>query len=96
MIIIFSSEKGLYLIEADEFRSFKMVTDTSPAMMPDFQGLRFEDDGVAWIKRDFIRSLLKQPIPVRWDEAFEVMIGEAAQYGWVNAAGEICAHVEFT
>lgn len=91
---------GLRLLDASNFRAFKLV-DASGFDQARVATLlsaigRLEPDGEhAWLPRAWIVGLLASPPSPEWSEKFDRMIEAARLFGWVDDDGAmIRAHVE--
>ncbi|MDN2582081.1 hypothetical protein [Aquibium sp. ELW1220] len=95
MIVDHSPATGLRLLEADDFKGFKLRLSGHADTRPAIDGVRFVDDGNVLIGIDRVPALPGAPDTAAWHEAYRAMIAYAAGKGWVDAGSNaIRAHVE--
>jgi hypothetical protein len=96
MIVQYSSQGGLALAEAEDFRNFKVLLRGSfPSMRPAIEGVTFVDDNNALVGIDVVPGLPGAPAEAAWFAGYEKMVEAAAKYGWIDeGARSIRAHVE--
>lgn len=100
MIIFVTTNGRVELREADEFRSFKIVTDGAPepaALTTALHGLAtIEPDGkTAWVARDGVRRLRGPDAPAAWLAGFDKMVDSVRRFGWVDDTRDaVRAHIE--
>ena len=96
MIVQYSSSDGLALLEAEDFRNFKLLLkgsceDRSPAI----KGITFVDERNALISIQLVPTLPGRPDGESWQRGYLAMVETARKHGWIDAqAGAIRAHVE--
>lgn len=95
MILEFREASGLVLLEADDFKNFKLRLVGGPnlvGLLP--EGVTLLDSGNALIACDLIPSLATAPKSTAWRSGFEKMIAAAAKFGWIDeASNAIRSHV---
>jgi len=95
MIVDYSPATGLALVEADDFKGFKLRLRETAETRPELDGIRFVDDGNVLIGLDTVRSLPGAPGTEAWNASFQKMVDYAATKGWIDDATQsIRAHVE--
>lgn len=95
MIVDHSPETGLRLLEAGDFKGFKLRLSGHAGPRPAIDGIRFVDDGNVLIGIDLVPALPGAPETDEWRAAYRGMVAYAAGKGWVDAqANAIRAHVE--
>lgn len=95
MIVEHSPATGLRLLEAGDFKGFKLRLSGSVESRPAIDGVRFVDDGNVLIGIDLVPGLPGAPDTAEWRKAYEAMVAYAAGKGWIDAAtNAIRAHVE--
>lgn len=94
MIVDYSPSGGLSLVEAEDFKGFKLRiagAETRPAI----DGVTFVDDGNVLIGVDRVPALPGAPATAEWRAGYQAMVDYAAKKGWIDAAtNSIRAHVE--
>lgn len=94
MIVDYARSNGLSLLEADDFKGFKLRLaggETRPAI----SGVIFVDDANVLIGVDLVPTLPGAPRTAEWMAGYRAMVDYAAKKGWVDAAtNSIRAHVE--
>lgn len=98
-MIVSVSDAGVTLLEADNFRDFKIVTslDDTGTQATLLAGAALSRDGGAyWIRREWlVRSAGALAHQKNFQEGFAAMLKFAASRGWVDSdTGAIRAHVE--
>lgn len=95
MIVDHSPAAGLRLLEAEDFKGFKLRLSGHAEPRPAIDGIRFVDDGNVLIGVDLVPALPGAPETAQWREAYRAMVAHAAGKGWVDdASNAIRAHVE--
>ena len=95
MIVDHSPATGLRLLEAEDFKGFKLRLSSPVEVRPDIDGVRFVDDGNVLIGIDLVPGLPGAPDTTDWRRGYQAMIAYAAGKGWIDAAtNAIRAHVE--
>lgn len=96
MIVEYSSQGGLRLAEADDFRKFRLVLrGRFAATRPDIDGVTFVDDNNALVGIDVVPRLQGAAADAEWQAGFAKMVEAAGKYGWIDeGTGSIRAHVE--
>lgn len=96
MIVEYSSQGGLALLEAEDFRKFKVLLRGSfPSMRPAVEGVTFVDDDNALVGIDVVPALSGAPAEVAWLAGYHKMVEAAARHGWIDETAQaIRAHVE--
>lgn len=95
MIVELSPNDGLRLLEADDFKGFKLRLSGLADPRPVIEGVRFVDDGNVLIGVDLVPMLPGAPDSAEWRRGFRAMVAYAAGKGWVDeATSAIRAHVE--
>jgi hypothetical protein len=94
MIVDYTPGAGLALVEAHDFKGFKLRiagAETRPAI-PD---VSFVDDSNVLIGIEAVRRLPGAPDTPEWRAGYQAMVGYAARKGWIDqATHSIRAHVE--
>lgn len=94
MIVDYAPSKGLSLLEADDFKGFKLRiagSETRPAI----GGVTFVDDANVLIGVDLVPTLPGAPGTGQWLAGYRAMVAYAAKKGWIDTAtSSIRAHVE--
>lgn len=95
MIIEYVPGKGLALVEADDFKSFKLRLRDTPERRPVLPGIAFVDDVNVLIDIEAATRLPGASDTDAWRSGFGKMVVYAATKGWIDAAtNSIRAHVE--
>lgn len=95
MIVDYSPKEGLQLLEAEDFKGFKLRLRGVDTLRPEISGITFVDDGNVLIGVDAVPALQGAPSDAAWLSAYRKMIDYAASKGWVDeATNAIRAHVE--
>ena len=95
MIVDFAPEIGLILVEADDFKGFKLRLPVTGDRRPDLPGVAFVDDANVLVGIDAVTRLPGAPDTDAWRAGFRKMVDYAATKGWIDAAtNSIRAHVE--
>ena len=93
-MVIVVRDNTVTLDEPDDFKGFKVVVESG-----DGSGLfsvgRLAHRDTAWISADAVRSLAPAAATPAWQEGFAAMLAYAGTKGWLDAAGDIQAHVEW-
>jgi len=97
MIIEYSPESGVQLVDPLDFGGFKLVLKGSLA--PNTQalkGITLVDQGNALVPVDLVPTLPGCPKESKaWQMAYGKMVASAREYGWIDAdADAIRAHIE--
>jgi hypothetical protein len=93
-VIVEIAAGGTRLLEADDFHSFKVVTD-DPASLAAGGVLARVEGGHAWVLTEAVRELAGAARTPEWEERFDGMLEFARSHGWVDdEAGAVRAHVE--
>lgn len=94
MIIDHSAASGLRLLEAEDFKGFKLRLSNSERR-PALSGVTFVDDDNVLIAIALPPTLRGAPSSDEWRAGYQSMINYAARKGWIDAATQaIRAHVE--
>lgn len=95
MIVEYSPERGLYLVEPSDFRKFKLVLKGElEAGSQSSQGITFVDND-ALIPIELVPTLPGRPADVTWRPSYDEMVTSARKYGWIDAeSNAIRAHIE--
>ncbi|MFH1793048.1 MAG: hypothetical protein ABIK36_10545 [Pseudomonadota bacterium] len=94
MIVDYAPSKGLSLLEADDFKGFKLCLAGDEAR-PAISGVSFVDDANVLIGVDLVPTLPGAPGTGEWLAGYRAMVDYAAKKGWIDAANNsIRAHVE--
>lgn len=96
MIVDFSPVTGLTLVEAGDFKGFKLRIRECGIRRPDLPGIAFVDDANALVSIDAVTRLPGAPDTAAWRAEFGKMFEFAATKGWIDpATNAIRAHVEY-
>lgn len=94
MIVDYAPATGLALLEAEDFKRFKLRL-SGAAARPAIEGVVFLDDDNALIGVDLPPSLSGAPATLDWRAGYQAMIDYAAKKGWIEpASNAIRAHIE--
>ncbi|MCP3392072.1 hypothetical protein NLM27_25110 [Bradyrhizobium sp. CCGB12] len=99
MIIEYSPERGLHLLDPLEFRKLKLVCKVEPTMgSPALRGIALVDRDNALVPIDLIRILPGRPDDdSSWETGYRKMIAAARALDWIDAdANAIRVHIERT
>lgn len=96
MIVQYSSSGGLTLLEAEDFRNFKLrLEGACEDGKPSIEGITFVDERNALISIKLVPTLPGRPDSESWQKSYCAMVELARKRGWIDAqAGAIRAHVE--
>lgn len=95
MIVEYRPETGARLIEADDFKNFKLRIVHAPGVRPKIDGVFFIDDVNVLIGIDTVRTLPGAPQEPEWHASYLAMISYAKSKGWIDPErNAIRAHVE--
>ncbi len=96
MIVEYSSQDGLALLEAEDLRKFKvLLRGPVPSMRPAIEGVTFVDDDNALVAIDIVPALPGAPAEAAWLAGYNKMVEAAAKHGWIDEEAQaIRAHVE--
>jgi hypothetical protein len=96
MIVHYSSSDGLKLVEAEDFRNFKLrLKGAREDAVPSIEEITFVDERNALISIELIPTLPGRPDRESWQRKYFAMIEAARKHGWIDAqADAIRAHVE--
>ena len=95
MIVDHSPSTGTRLLEAEDFKGFKLRLSGAAETRPSIDGVRFVDDGNVLIGVDLVPALPGAPDTAEWRGGYQAMIAYAAGKGWIDeATNAIRAHVE--
>ena len=93
-MVIVVRDNAVSLDEPDDFKGFKVVVASG-----DGSGLfsvgRLAHRDTAWINADAVRTLAGAAATPAWEDGFTAMLAYAQTKGWLDAAGDIQAHVEW-
>jgi hypothetical protein len=94
-MVIVVRDNTVTLDEPADFKAFKVVVASG-----DGGGLfsvgRLAHRDTAWINAEAVRTLAAGAATPAWEEGFAAMLAYAQTKGWLDAAGDIQAHVEWT
>ena len=94
-MVIVVRDKEVRLNEPGDFKGFKVVVETG-----DGNGLfavgRLAHRDTAWIQADAVRRLAGDAVTPEWESGFAAMLDYAKTKGWLDDAGDIQAHVEWS
>ena len=94
MIVDYTPDTGLSLVEPDDFKGFKLRL-SGPEMRPAIPGVTFVDDGNVLIGVELVPGLPGAPATAGWRAGYQAMVDYAAKKGWIDSASNsIRAHVE--
>lgn len=94
-MILSCSRSGWQLDEPEDFGRFKIVLrGVTATTAPKLQGVRFDDDGHAWVAPSAIFELAGELADEAWSANYDRMHEFAARHGWVNAEGALRGHIE--
>ncbi len=95
MIVDFAPGIGPVLVDADDFKGFKLRLPAAGARRPDLPGIAFVDDANVLVGIDAVTRLPGAPDTDGWRAGFRKMVDYAATKGWIDdATNSIRAHVE--
>lgn len=95
MIVDYSPTTGLSLVEAGDFKGFKVRIRECADRQPDLPGVTFSDDANALVSIEAVLRLPGAPDTAAWRSDFGKMLAYAATKGWVDSTtNAIRAHVE--
>jgi hypothetical protein len=95
MIVDFHPVSGLSLVEAHDFKGFKLRLRETAEPRPAIDGVVFVDDANVLIEVDAVPRLTGSPDDEAWLAGYRQMIDYAASKGWIDpASNAIRAHVE--
>ena len=94
MIIDYSQAGALRLLEAADFKGFKLRL-SGAERRPHISGVTFVDDDNVLIPSALPPTLEGAPTSAEWRAGYQAMVDYAAKKGWIDAAAQaIRAHVE--
>jgi hypothetical protein len=94
MIVDYAPARGLRLLEAEDFKGFKLRLAGETAR-PTIDGVAFVDDENALVGAQLPPSLPGAPTTSEWRAGYRAMVDYAAKKGWIDrATNAIRAHVE--
>ena len=96
-MIIRVTAAGAVLEGADDFKRFKLLAapGLEGAALQQALGAAARLEGEhAWVSPEWLRAASGQAAVPAWQEGFGQMLAYAGRSGWVNAAGEVRAHIE--
>ena len=96
MIVEYSPENGLYLVDPFDFRRFKLVLkgelDVGSAAS---KGISLVDNDNALIPIELVPTLPGRPNESTWESDYAKMVASAGKHGWIDAkTNAIRVHVE--
>ncbi|MFB9263080.1 hypothetical protein ACFFWD_07835 [Bradyrhizobium erythrophlei] len=97
MIIEYSPEKGLQLVQPLDFCGFKLVLKGPvPHNTPALRGITLIDQDNALVPIDLVPKLPGHPKDSEtWESAYNKMVASAREHGWIDVnANAIRAHIE--
>lgn len=95
MIVDYSPADGLRLIEAEDFKGFKLRLREIAEARPSIEDITFVDAGNVLIGVEVVPMLPGAPANADWLSGYRKMIDYAATKGWIDTASNaIRAHVE--
>lgn len=95
MIVDFSPQTGLTLVETDDFKGFKLRLRECGDRRLDLPGVTFSDDANALVSIEAVLRLPGTPDTAAWRSDFDKMLAYAATKGWIDSTtNAIRAHVE--
>lgn len=95
MIVDYSPNQGLQLLEAEDFKGFKLRLRGVDQARPEISGVVFVDDANVLIGVETVPTLTGVPSGEEWLSGYHKMVDYAASKGWVDdATNAIRAHVE--
>lgn len=95
MIVDYQPASGLSLLEAQDFKGFKLRLRDTDERRPSIEGVTFVDDGNVLIGVDLVPALPGAPDDEAWLTGYRRMIDYAASKGWMDGETDaIRAHVE--
>jgi hypothetical protein len=96
MIVEYSPESGACLVDAFDFRRFKLVLKGELAVgSPTSEGITLVDDDNALVPVDLVPALPGRPDAAAWESGYATMIASAQKHGWIDVeANAIRAHIE--
>jgi hypothetical protein len=95
MIVDYSSEDGLTLVEPGDLKSFKLRLRNVAEARPAIPHVTFVDDGNVLIGIDAVPALPGAPGTAEWSAGYRKMVDYAVGKGWIDdASNAIRAHVE--
>src|SRR5262249_10885069 len=96
MIVEYSPESGLCLVDAFDFRRFKLVLRGELGVgSAASKGINLIDDDNALIPIELVPTLPGRPKEKTWESGYAKMIAKAAEHGWIDAERDaIRVHIE--
>lgn len=97
MILEYKPDAAPQLLEADDFKAFKLVLNGYPAgQSPAIEGVRYIEDQHAFVARQQVLQAAASQDPA-WHAAFAAMVEKAAKYGWVEPGTQaIKVHIQWS
>lgn len=93
-----TSPAALELLEAEDFKGFKVVTAGGPAGLREALapiGEVTDDAAHAYLRPEAVQELPGAPVDDEaWRQGFAAMVEYAAGHGWTNETGAVRAHIE--
>ena len=98
MIVEVRDDKAVCLVDANDFKRFKLQVSRSiaqQALPARIGGIgKVIDDASVWINEKALRDL--GPNDAAWQEGVTAMLAKAAAHGWIDPnTGAVRAHIEW-
>jgi len=94
-MVIVVRDQDVRLDDPGDFKGFKVVVESG-----DGSGLfavgRLAHRDTAWIQAEAVRRLAGDDATPDWETGFAAMLDYAKTKGWLDDAGDIQAHVEWS
>lgn len=99
MIISVDSQGRPELQDVSNFRAFKLIAASRPALAllkGGSGGVQVADEAVAWVRQDWIVSQSGLAASAEWRSGFDKMVAFAASKGWIRDSDKaVRAHIEY-
>ncbi|WP_374633615.1 hypothetical protein [Ferrovibrio sp.] len=98
MQIRVASGQAAELLSPEDFRRFSVLAERRDRKEPEAElaALGRRDGEHVWIDPERIGQMAGAARTAAWDAQFKGMIGFAAKHGWVDEAGHVRAHIEYS
>jgi 2-(1,2-epoxy-1,2-dihydrophenyl)acetyl-CoA isomerase len=98
MILEYKPDSASQLLEADDFKAFKLVLNGYPqGHTPALQGVRYIEEQHAFVAQQQVIQAAGSHASAAWREAFAAMVEKAAKYGWVEPGTQaIKVHIQWS
>lgn len=97
MILICKPDTAPQLLDAENFKAFKLTFDGYPAgQKPALDGVRYLPEEHAFISQRQVIRAAGEHATLVWREAFAAMVSAAATHGWVDPhTQDIKVHIQW-